>query len=328
MLLSLLPNRSYGEGLPGVHRDQDGTKPRGHQRSSDKNEGHDSHRCHGTKDQSRAEDGRRLIHDGCYIYQGPHKSDGLLYRAESTATPDQKKPKYGEFIGIVRRNINSRLIVSVNTPEGKPEESEMQALIRAEQENSEKQRRVEQETTYRVFQQLRCGLGQWEYNLVEYTPAESDPDEYQSMSTRRNDTSQMSTNRWRTNRMGLWLRKPARKCRKHSAISVRECNSSCTIFSLRAFGGGWPLISHFPSGQHHVHSGDGRPLPWKHTRRDPQQENMAPVAIEESPMSSNVTLLEPASTTSFQDRRTSSLEGRRRLSPHPSQELCPEAREL
>ena len=67
----------------------------------------------------------------------------------------------------MQRNINSGLIASVSTPEDEPEASEMQALMRAEQEklrnDSGPNRRGEP--------------GRWEYNPVEYSAMEVEPDE-------------------------------------------------------------------------------------------------------------------------------------------------------
>ena len=54
-------------------------------------------------------------------------------------------------------------------------------------------------------------------------------------------------------------------------------------------------------------SREGRPLPSKNARRDPQQGQRVLVAIEESTVSPKIALPEPASTRDSLDRRTSSL---------------------
>ena len=113
----------------------------------------------------------------------------------------------------MQRNISSRLIASVSTPEDEHVESEMQALMRAEQEKIEKRQRAEQETTYRIFQHLGCEPGQWEYKPVEYSPVEYPAE----------NPSRMSSSLWTSNRMILWLRNPVRRLRSRAATSV-QCN--------------------------------------------------------------------------------------------------------
>lgn len=51
--------------------------------------------------------------------------------------------------------------------ESEPEESEIQALILVKQEMLKNRQRAEQEMASKMFQELRCGPGQWEYKLVE-----------------------------------------------------------------------------------------------------------------------------------------------------------------
>ena len=53
-----------------------------------------------------------------------------------------------------------------------------------------------------------------------------------------------------------------------------------------------------PMEQHYVHPGEGRSLPSKDVRRDPKQGQEVPAAIDESPVSPKIALLEPASTIS------------------------------
>ena len=89
-----------------------------------------------------------------------------------------------------------------------------------------------------------------------------------------------------------------------------------------------PLPQRFPLGQHHVHPGEGRPLPSNNVRRDPQQGQEVPVVIEESPVSLKIALMEPASTISPQGPRTSSLGEERPLSPNLSQITSLEAGQL
>ena len=48
------------------------------------------------------------------------------------------------------------------------------------------------------------------------------------------------------------------------------------------------LPPYFPLGQYYVHPGEGRPLPLKDVRRDPQQGKEVPVAIEESIVSPKI----------------------------------------
>lgn len=63
--------------------------------------------------------------------------------------------------------------------EFKPGESGIQALKQPEQERLNRQRRAEQEMSKKMLQELRFGIGQWEYKPVESDPEEADLEKYE-----------------------------------------------------------------------------------------------------------------------------------------------------
>jgi len=161
--------------------------------------------------------------------------------------------------------------------ESEAEEFEIQPLIRSEQERFEERRRTEQEMSYRMFQELSFGMGQWEYN--RWTPIRWSLT-WGNTRFRTNPTSLTRGNPVRSrNRQVISprdrnilhrggpedLRKRprmsalSRKWRSHAATSVRKCNPkwwkcnpSRTRFSLRsgmfAAGGRVAITARSPPG--------------------------------------------------------------------------------
>lgn len=58
-------------------------------------------------------DGYKVIRDGCYFCEEPHKSDHSLQLAESTTAPAASAAKYSGFVGGVRDSLGTGLFASI-----------------------------------------------------------------------------------------------------------------------------------------------------------------------------------------------------------------------